>query len=67
MIISLELCKDKAKLLMDHKIGIQKIIYCFIQKSFSFIDLNLDYIVMEMNSLSDPPKMILKGIKINKK
>lgn len=59
--MGLELSQDKSKLLMDHKIGIKQLDYCYYQKSFCFIDMNFDFTVVEMASLSQVPKKVFKG------
>jgi hypothetical protein len=64
MIIKLNVNLEKAKAIMDHKIGIRQIDYCHWQKSFSFIDFNFEYVVMSLPVASTSPKLIMKGIHI---
>jgi hypothetical protein len=64
MVLKLDVQSDSYKVLMDHKIGIKKIQYCFIQHCFLFIDMNLDFYVMEFAIHSNTPKFVLKGILI---
>lgn len=60
MIVKLDVQQDEFAVLMDHKIGIKKINYCFLQKCFMFIDFNLDFVIMEFPIHSQTPKFVLK-------